>query len=199
MTTAIYARVSTKNQNTDNQISSLKEVAAKAGWVVDNVFIDHGISGAKSRKDRPALDEMMSAVCRREIDRVMVWDVSRLGRSLQDLISTMKDIQAAGANLYLHNQNLDTSTPSGEALFGMLAVFASFERSMITARVKSGLERAKKEGKKLGRPSVRPYIKKEIVELKEKGWKQTDIAKKVGVSQAKVSLILKNENLNPIT
>jgi DNA invertase Pin-like site-specific DNA recombinase len=73
-------------------------------------------------------------VVNRNITRVMVWDVSRLGRSLQDLISTMKEIQAAGANLYLHNQSIDTSTPAGEAVFGMLAVFASFERSMINGK-----------------------------------------------------------------
>lgn len=190
MKTAIYARVSTKQQNTDNQIAALKEVADKAGWQIDTIYTDEGISGAKGRKDRPALNQLMQAVMRRDIDRVMVWDVSRLGRSLQDLISTMKDIQAAGANLYLHNQNLDTSTPSGEALFGMLAVFASFERSMIKERVKSGLIRAKKEGKKLGRPTIRPYIKKEIASLKKEGMRQVDIAKKLGISQSKVSQVL---------
>lgn len=194
MTTAIYARVSTKNQNTDNQVDVLKSVAEKAGWDIEQVFIDNGISGAKGRKDRPALDEMLSAVTRREIHRVMVWDVSRLGRSLQDLISTMKDIQQSGANLYLHNQNIDTSTASGEALFGMLAVFASFERSMIRDRVKTGLERAKKEGKKLGRPCLRPYIKKEVLELKGAGMKQTAIAKKLQISQSAVSKIISHHS-----
>ena len=196
MTTAIYARVSTKNQNADNQISSLKLVAERAGWVVDRVLIDHGISGSKGRKDRPALDELLMGVVNRNITRVMVWDVSRLGRSLQDLISTMKEIQAAGANLYLHNQSIDTSTAAGEAVFGMLAVFASFERSMITERVKSGLDRARREGKKLGRPALKPYIKREILELKNQGMKQVEISQKLKVSQAVISKVL-NPKLSP--
>ena len=192
MTTAIYARVSTKkNQTTDNQVIALQEIAKKAGWEVSKIFVDEGISGGKGRKDRPALDEMLSSITRREVNRVLVWDVSRLGRSLSDLISTMKEIQSVGCNLYLHNQNIDTSTPAGEAMFGMLSIFASFERGMIQDRVKAGLERAKKQGKKLGRPGVRPYIKKEVFDLFKSGMKQKDIAAKVGISPSKVSLLLR--------
>lgn len=194
METVIYARVSTKNQTTDNQVGALEEVARNAGWQIDKIFIDHGISGAKGRRERPALDEMLSGVVRREISRVLVWDVSRLGRSLQDLISTLKEIQSTGASLYLHNQNLDTSTPSGEALFGMLAVFSSFERSMIKERVKAGLDRAKKEGKRLGRPPVRPYTKREIFDLKKLGMTQSAIAAKLKISQPLVSKVLRAVN-----
>ncbi len=175
MTTAIYARVSTKGQDTDNQIDQLREVAMKAGWEISETFVDHGISGAKGRNQRPGLDSLLKAVTRREITRVMVWSVDRLGRSLQDLIATLNEINDSGADLYLHQQSIDTSTPAGRALFGMLGVFAEFERSIISNRVRAGLEKAKARGQKLGRKAVAP----------------TKIANRVGLSQAKVSQVLR--------
>lgn len=191
MTTAIYARVSTKGQDTDNQIDQLREVASKAGWEISEVFVDHGISGAKGRNQRPGLDTLLKAVTRRDVTRVMVWSVDRLGRSLQDLIATLNEINESGADLYLHQQSIDTSTPAGRALFGMLGVFAEFERSIISSRVRAGLEKAKARGQKLGRKSVAPIIKKQIRELREDGLSQTKIANRVGLSQAKVSQVLR--------
>ncbi len=191
MTTAIYARVSTKGQDTDNQIDQLREVASKAGWEISEVFVDHGISGAKGRNQRPGLDTLLKAVTRRDVTRVMVWSVDRLGRSLQDLIATLNEINESGADLYLHQQSIDTSTPAGRALFGMLGVFAEFERSIISSRVRAGLEKAKARGQKLGRKAVPPIIKKQIRELREDGLSQTKIANRVGLSQAKVSQVLR--------
>lgn len=150
---AIYARVSTQDQTTDNQLNQLREVAARNGWIIVREFIDHGISGAKSAAGRPALASLLKAVTRREFDVVMAWDVSRLGRSLQDLIGFLNDISAKHVDLYLHQQGLDTSTPTGRMIFQMCGVFAEFERGMIRDRVLAGLERAKRQGKKLGRPS----------------------------------------------
>ena len=153
MATAIYARVSTKDQTTENQVEQLRAVAEKAGGYIFAVYADV-VSGSKGRDQRPELDALLKAVTRREIDRVMVWSVDRLGRSLQDLVSTMQEVQAAGADLYLHQQSIDTSTPSGKALFQMCGVFAEFEREMIRDRVKAGLERTKAKGTKLGRRGV---------------------------------------------
>jgi DNA invertase Pin-like site-specific DNA recombinase len=166
MATAIYARVSTKDQTTDNQVEQLKQVAAKAGWSVSAVYADV-ISGSKGREQRPELDAMLKAVTRREIDRVMVWSVDRLGRSLQDLVSTMQEIQAAGADLYLHQQAIDTSTPAGKALFQMCGVFAEFEREMIRERVKAGLERTKAKGTKLGRRPIAPIMVRKVKQMKQ--------------------------------
>jgi len=166
MATAIYARVSTKDQTTDNQVEQLKQVAAKAGWSVSAVYADV-ISGSKGREQRPELDAMLKAVTRREIDRVMVWSVDRLGRSLQDLVSTMQEIQAAGADLYLHQQSIDTSTPAGKALFQMCGVFAEFEREMIRERVKAGLERTKAKGTKLGRRPIAPIMVRKVKQMKQ--------------------------------
>ena len=118
------------------------------------VFSDNGISGAKGRKDRPGLDALLKGVARREFDMVAAWSVDRLGRSLQDLIEVLSDLHAKGVDLYLHQQGLDTSTPSGRAMYQMMGVFAEFERAIIRERVMSGLARAKAEGVTLGRPAL---------------------------------------------
>jgi DNA invertase Pin-like site-specific DNA recombinase len=111
---------------------------SRGGWKVVNVFSDKG-SGAKDRKERPGLDALLKAVARREIDMVVAWSVDRLGRSLKNLIEVLSDLHAKGVDLYLHQQGLDTSTPSGRAMFQMMGVFAEFERAIIRERVLSGI------------------------------------------------------------
>ena len=96
-------------------------------------------------------------VARREFDVVAAWSVCRLGRSLSDLIDLLGELRSRDIDLYLHQQALDTSTPSGRALFGMLSVFSEFERAMIRDRVMAGLDRARSSGKRLGRPRTTPF------------------------------------------
>src|SRR4249919_393549 len=148
---AIYLRVSTSEQTTTNQRRELHAVAKRHGWSVVQVFEDSGISGAKGRKDRPSLDALLKSVARREVDMVAAWSVDRLGRSLTDLLDFLRELHAKGVDLFLHQQGLDTSRPSGRAMFQMLGVFAEFERSMIRERVIAGLSRAKADGIQLGR------------------------------------------------
>jgi DNA invertase Pin-like site-specific DNA recombinase len=151
----IYVRTSTANgQTTKNQEHELQAVAKRHGWDVVTVYKDQGISGARGRDKRPGLDRLMQAVARREIDMVAAWSVDRLGRSLTDLLAVLQDLHAKSVDLYLHQQGLDTSTPSGRAMFQMLGVFAEFERAMIRERVMAGLVRAKAEGTRLGRPAT---------------------------------------------
>jgi DNA invertase Pin-like site-specific DNA recombinase len=183
MKTAIYARVSTDEQTTDNQLIKLKQVAERNGWEVQAIYAD-AISGAKSK--RPELDKLMKSVMRKEVDMVMVWSVDRLGRSLQHLTTLLSDIESKGIDLYLHQQNIDTSTPSGKMLFQLLGVFAEFERSMIRERVMAGLDRARSQGKKLGRPPVPPITVDKIKRLREEGLSLRKIAKQVGISTSKV-------------
>src|SRR6266481_7130530 len=151
---AIYTRVSTDGQTCANQENELHAVAERKGCTVVKVYTDRGISGAKGRDKRPAFDALCRDAVRREFDVVMAWSVDRLGRSLQDLIAFLNEIHAAGVDLYLHQQGLDTSTPAGKAMFGMLGVFAEFERALIRERVMAGLKRARAQGKALGRPKV---------------------------------------------
>ena len=154
MRAAIYLRVSTSGQDTANQRRELEAAAAAGGWHVVAVYEDHGISGAKGRDKRPQFDLMQQDAVRRRFDVMMAWSVDRLGRSLADLIGCMNELHAAKVDLFLHQQAIDTTTPSGKAMFGMLGVFAEFERSMIQARVNAGLARARAAGVKLGRPKV---------------------------------------------
>ena len=143
---AIYLRVSTSDQNTDNQEHELRQVAERAGWTVVKVYRDHGISGAKGRDQRPAFDGLCKDACGRKFDIVMAWSVDRLGRSLQDLVGFLAELHALKIGLCLKQQGIDTITPAGKALFDMMGVFAEFERAIIQERVRAGLKRAKDEG-----------------------------------------------------
>src|ERR1700730_10181242 len=159
---ALYLRVSTDGQTTRNQQDELEQHAKRAGWRVVEVYKDHGISGAKGRDKRPAFDRLCKDATRRQFDVIAAWSVDRLGRSLQDLIAFLGEAHALGVDLYLHQQAVDTTTPGGKALFQMMGVFAEFERAMIRERVKSGLERAKAQGKTLGRPPIAPQKEEAI-------------------------------------
>lgn len=146
---AIYARVSTADQTTENQLLRLREVAARAGWEIVQTFTETASGASRSR---PALDAMMAQAARRRFDVVMAWDVSRLGRSLRDLVDLFESLRALKVDLYLEQQALDTSTPAGRALLQMSGVFAEFERAMIVERTKAGLALARARGVHCGRP-----------------------------------------------
>ena len=147
----IYSRVSTNDQTVENQIKVLREVAERKGLEVVREISDEGISGAKGRDARKGFDELIKSAVRKEFDIILVWDVSRLGRSLQHLVSFLDDIHSANCDLYIHQNGLDTSTASGKMMFQMIGVFSEFERSMIRERVIAGQQRAKANGVKLGR------------------------------------------------
>jgi DNA invertase Pin-like site-specific DNA recombinase len=121
---------------------------------VTEVYEDFGISGAKGRDKRPALDRLLKDANRRRFDVVMAWSIDRVGRSLSDFLATIQHLEAVGADLYLDQQNIDTTTPTGRLLYQITGAFAEFERSMIRSRVNAGLARARAEGKRLGRRPV---------------------------------------------
>jgi DNA invertase Pin-like site-specific DNA recombinase len=181
---ALYLRVSTSEQTTKNQRRELEAVAKRHGWQVVSVFEDAGVSGAKGRNARPGLDALMKAVTRREIDMVAAWSVDRLGRSLMDLLEFLKELHAKGVDLFLHQQGLDTSTPSGRAMFQMMGVFAEFERAMIRERVLTGLARARAQGIQLGRrrlEDIDPNKAAAIRRARAKGTGIRRIARNMGV------------------
>ena len=183
MRAVIYARVSTGEQTTENQVLELKKVAERNGWDIEAIYEDT-ISGAKAK--RPELDKLLKGVIRKDFDVVMVWDVSRLGRSLKHLVELLEEFNTKGVNLYFHQQGIDTTTPSGKMMFQMCGVFAEFERSILQERVKAGLERARAQGKVLGRPKVPPIKVRKIKELREQGLSYRAIAKRTGISHGKV-------------
>jgi DNA invertase Pin-like site-specific DNA recombinase len=185
---AIYSRVSTSGQTVENQNREIIAVAERLGWDVVAILSDEGISGSKGRDKRPAYDKLMNMVSRREIDMIACWSVDRLGRSLQHLVSFLSEINDRHVDLYLHQQNIDTSTPSGKAMFGMLGIFAEFERSILRSRIMAGLRRTTK---KSGRPSIDAHKHSEIEKLLQDGISMSNIAKQVNVGKATVHRISK--------
>jgi DNA invertase Pin-like site-specific DNA recombinase len=186
---ALYLRVSTAEQTIENQRRELEAVAARHGWNVVAVFTDEGISGTKSRDKRPGYDRLCRGIARRDFDQVAAWSVDRLGRSLQELIAFLGELHAKGVDLYLHQQGLDTATPAGRAMFGMMGVFAEFERAMIVERVKAGLARARGQGKRLGRPALSPDKERRVRDLLTAGTGIVKTAKIVGVGVSAVQRI----------
>jgi DNA invertase Pin-like site-specific DNA recombinase len=149
---AIYARVSTTDQTCENQLLELRRHVGARGWEVYREFVDHGVSGAKER--RPALDELLRDAKRRRFDVLAVWSLDRLGRSLRHLIAILDDLQALGIAFVSLREGLDLSTPSGRLQWQIIGAISEFERSRISERVRSGLSRARREGKRLGRPKA---------------------------------------------
>jgi DNA invertase Pin-like site-specific DNA recombinase len=189
---AIYARVSTDKQTTENQLNQLRAIADKNDWQIVTEFIDEGISGAKGREKRPQFDALLKGAVRREFDMVMSWSVDRLGRSLQHLVEFLNELHGVGCDLFLHQQAIDTTTPSGKMMFQMCGVFSEFERSMIRQRVKAGLERAVTNGKKLGRPRLSDETRQEIREMRLAGMSVRKIAGLLGVSNGAVCAAAKD-------
>ncbi len=186
---ALYLRVSTGEQTTANQRRELKAVAKQRGWDIVAVYEDAGVSGAKGRDQRPQFDAMLKDAVRGKYDILAVWAVDRLGRSLQDLVNSLTELHGAGVDLFLHQQAIDTTTPSGRAMFGMLGVFAEFERSMIQERVRAGLARARAQGVTLGRRRVR-CDEHGILKALKAGQSVRKTAARYGVSASKVQRVM---------
>ena len=187
---ALYARVSTDAQTTENQLLQLRAVAERHGWAIVAEFVDHGVSGAKGRHERPQFDALLRGVARREFDMIAAWSVDRLGRSLQDLLSFLLELQSKRVDLYLHQQALDTSTPMGKAMFQLCGVFAELERSIIQERVRAGLERARAKGKTLGRPRTDPKVEAKIRKLAGQGMGKGKIARTLGIGVSVAQRVL---------
>lgn len=188
---ALYLRVSTDRQTTDNQERELLAVAKQRGWEIAGIYNDDGISGAKSREYRRQFDALLKDATRGQFDVVMAWSVDRLGRSLKDLVAFLDEIQSVGVDLYLHQQGIDTTTPAGKAMFQMVGVFAEFERSMIQERVRAGLERARAKGKRLGRPRrLTPSKVRAVKDLRAEGASLRQIAAKTGLGLGSVGRAL---------
>ena len=185
---AIYLRVSRDDQTTENQRLVLARVAGHRGWAIVQTYEDQGISGAKGRDQRPGLDTMLKDASRRKFDVVLAWAIDRLGRSLIDLLRTIQDLEAVGVDLYLDQQHLDTTTPTGKLLFHVTGAFSEFERSMIRQRVNAGLTvikaKIKRDGhfttragivrRRLGRPGAEP---KQIARARQ------ELAKGLGIGR----------------
>lgn len=147
---AIYCRVSTQDQTTLNQELILKDYCERQGWEIYSIYKEEGISGAK--ESRPVLDSMLQDMRKGLFDGIVVWKLDRLGRSLQHLLQILQELQNRRVRLIITDMGIDTDTPQGKLFFSIVGAFAEFERAIIRERIIAGLERRRKQGKKMGRP-----------------------------------------------
>ena len=153
MRVAIYARVSTFDQEPENQLAELRQYVSARGWTAVE-YVDRGISGSKDR--RPALDQLVADARRRKFDVLLCWRLDRLGRNLRHLVVLLEELRAVGVAFVSLNEGIDATTPAGKLQLHVLAALAEFERERIRERVHAGLARARTQGTRLGRPRKVP-------------------------------------------
>ena len=188
---ALYCRVSTSDQATDSQLLDLRRYVSERGWTTFNEYCDNGISGTKD--SRPALNELMGDAKKRKFDTVLVWRFDRFARSTRHLINALEEFKNLRIDFVSYQENIDTSSPLGSAIFTIISAVAQLERDIIAERVKAGLRRAKENGKKLGRPSAR--VDPELVHrMRKRGLSHRAIAAQLGISHSKVGQILRNHS-----
>jgi len=184
---AIYCRVSTIHQTVENQLQDLRAVAERNGWRVVAQLCESGISGAKGRDQRSGFDELQRRAVRRDFDVVMVWAIDRIGRSVMDLLRFMQDLHALNIDLFVLQQALDSTTPSGRMTFGIFASLAEYERGLLRERIIAGQRRAVSQGTKIGRPSkMNEAVKISVRMLRERGVGIKEIAKKLEIGVGSV-------------
>jgi putative DNA-invertase from lambdoid prophage Rac len=184
---AIYARVSTHDQQTlPLQIKAMRDYAVRRGWTIVAEVREIG-SGAVQRPKREGL---LAAVRRRELDAIIVWRLDRWGRSLADLILTLKELTELGIGFVSLTEAFDMTTPTGRAMAGMLAVFAEFEREILRERVKAGIAQARSKGKTVGRPISAANKAAEVQSLHKEKLTKSEIARSLGISRTSVRRIL---------
>ena len=183
MKIALYARVSTGGQDPEVQLQPLRAHAAQRGWIIVEEFVDHGYSGAKER--RPALDRLMKAAWSGQFQAVLVFRFDRFARSTKHLISGLEKFRSLKINFISLQEQFDTSTPIGQAMFSIIGAMAQLERDIIRERVKAGLDRARSKGVRLGRP-VASATPDEVLDLTQQGLSLSEIAKRLQCSRSTV-------------
>jgi len=185
---ALYARVSTTDQSTDSQLLDLRRYVRERGWNIFKEYVDEGISGTKD--SRPALNVLMNDAKKRRFDVVLVWRFDRFARSTKHLILALEEFKNLGIDFVSYQENIDTSSPLGSAIFTIISAVAQLERDIIAERVKAGLRRARENGKKLGRPTASVDVQR-IFQLRSEGLSLRRIAGQVGISHTIVARILR--------
>jgi putative DNA-invertase from lambdoid prophage Rac len=183
----LYARVSTHDQKTlPMQVRAMREYAADRGWEIAVEIKEVG-SGAVERELR---EKLMAAARRREIDVVLVWRLDRWGRSLADLVLTLKELAGLGVGFVSLTEALDLTTPTGRAMAGLLSVFAEFEHEILRERIRAGIVEARRKGTRLGRPITAAKKASHIRKLHRAGVSKAEIARRLEIGRTSVRRIL---------
>jgi DNA invertase Pin-like site-specific DNA recombinase len=178
--TAVYVRVSTSKQDTTNQLIELRDLAKRMNLEIVQEYTDNGISGSKGREERPGLDLLLNHASQRKFEQVLIFDITRLGRSLQNCIETLNYLNSLNVDILIQKQGIDTSTSVGRLTFSLMASLGEYEKNLMRERIVLGINRAKSQGKKLGRPSnMNDGMKNAIKILREKGMGIVSISKQL--------------------
>ena len=185
----IYARVSTNEQNCDRQVSELKQIVNNNNWELVDTYVDEGYS--RTTTSRPELDRMMRDAFVRKFEMVITLELSRLGSSLKHMIEIVDKFKEKKIQLFIVNQQIDTSSATGYMFFSIMTSIANYERELISERVKSGLQNAKRKGIILGRKTnLTPEVEEQIIQLKSEGVGYNTLAKRLSVSVKTIRKVL---------
>ena len=185
----IYARVSTNEQNCDRQVAELEQVVKNNNWELVDTYVDNGYS--RTTTTRPELDRMMKDAFVRKFEMVITLELSRLGSSLKHMIEIVDKFKEKKIQLFIVNQQIDTSSATGYMFFSIMTSIANYERELISERVKSGLENARRKGIVLGRKTnLTPEVEEQIIQLKSEGVGYNTLAKRLSVSVKTIRKVL---------
>ncbi len=191
---ALYCRVSTADQSADSQLLDLRRFAHDRGWTVFAEFIDEGVSGTKD--SRPALNRLMEGARKRRFDSVLVWRFDRFARSTKHLVYALEEFKALGIDFVSYQENIDTGSPLGAAIFAICAAMAQLERDIIAERVKAGLRRARERGKALGRPAVEADMER-LSRMHREGKSLRQMARILKLSKSTVARMVRQVSQKP--
>ena len=187
----IYTRVSTDKQTVENQVKELTEYCKRCNFEIVKIYRDEGISGTKGRDERSGLDEMMKDAVHHKFDMLLCYSICRLSRSLKELITIMNTLNELKIDMFFSVQSIDTTTSAGKMIFNIFGSLAEFERELLRDRIKSGINRAREQGKKLGRKSiVNESLIKAVKMLREKNVGIKDISKELKIGVGTIYKIL---------
>ncbi len=184
----IYLRTGTTDQNAETQLRELETVAERSDWEVVELYQDAGVRRGKGRDKRPAFNRPIKDATTGKINMIAAWSVDRLGRSLQDLVALLTELQAHECDLYLHQQTLDTSTPAGRAMLQMCRIFVEFERGIVRERIRAGLPRPKAKEPKYPRVKISDQVR--IRALRAEGMGVIRIGRKLRIGASAVQRVL---------
>jgi DNA invertase Pin-like site-specific DNA recombinase len=191
MRVAIYARVSTGEQNPELQLRELRDYAERRGFIIHREYVETVPGDVRRRKRAPEFEAMMADARRRRFDCVLVWKYDRFARSLGALVAALQEFRDLGIDFISHPQAIDTTTPMGRLFFHVIGSFAEFERDVIVERVRAGLANARAKGKRLGRPIQDPAAEQRVLALKrDEGLSLRQIAAREGLSPSGVRKML---------
>ena len=193
MKVALYSRVSTQDQSVDMQLLDLRRYCDQRGFEIYKEYSDEGVSGTKDR--RPALDELMAEAQKRKFDGVLCWRFDRFARSTKHLIIALEEFRHLGIDFISYQENIDTSSPLGKAIFTIVSAIAELERNIIVERVRAGIRRARENGKRFGRPKRLNLNVEELQKMRDQGLSFKKIGERVNACPATIYQILKRSSI----